>query len=253
LCKTRGTLKSGEIVVLQDRMAEDDICLKMLTQMEEGVWVARPDSQEDTWALLERIGRVPLPPYIRGGEMIDDDMRWYQTVFAERRGSIAAPTAGLHFSEQLLQRLKQQGIPTAVVTLHVGAGTFRPISAARVEEHQLHSEWGEIGDDAVDRIGQARHENGRVVAVGTTTVRVLETAARSGSLMAWTGHTNLFIHPPYDFRLVDALMTNFHLPRSTLLVLVRTFGGDQLIRRAYQEAIRERYRFYSYGDAMLIL
>ena len=185
--------------------------------------------------------------------MIDADREHYQTVYAQVPGAVAAPTAGLHFTATLLERLAEQGVELCALTLHVGPGTFRPITADSLGTHRMHSEWGRVTQDSVDRINACRRRGGRVVAVGTTSVRVLETAAAGGELKPFVGHTDLFIRPPYQFRAVDVLLTNFHLPRTTLLVLVRTFGGDELIRRAYEEAIREQYRFYSYGDAMLIL
>jgi S-adenosylmethionine:tRNA ribosyltransferase-isomerase len=166
---------------------------------------------------------------------------------------VAAPTAGLHFNEPLLRRLEEDKIVICPLTLHTGAGTFRPVTAPRLAEHRMHSEWGTIRQETVDRILSCRHGGGRVVAVGTTCVRLLETAAADGTLKEFSGHTDLFIRPPFEFRAVDALLTNFHLPRTTLLVLVRTFGGEELIVRAYEEAVRENYRFYSYGDAMLIV
>ncbi len=196
---------------------------------------------------------MPLPPYIRDGEMIDADRDSYQTVFAENPGAVAAPTAGLHFTEGLLRQLKESGVQTCRITLHVGLGTFRPISVTTLDEHQMHAEWGRIDTLAIDRIQKTQDAHGRVIAVGTTVVRTLETAAGGGALTPWEGETNLFIRPPHQFNAVGAMLTNFHLPRSTLLILVRTFGGEELIRRAYDEAIREEYRFYSYGDAMLIL
>lgn len=253
LCKTRGRLAAGELIRLVDCRGEDDIGLRLGAKLPEGVWVARPETQEAPLAVLERVGRVPLPPYIRGGEMVESDRVRYQTVFAEVPGAIAAPTAGLHFTEALLARLAHAGIGVCRVTLHVGEGTFRPITAPTLAEHKMHSEWGRIGAETVRRLLEARARGGRIVAVGTTTVRLLETAGAGGGLVPFSGPTDLFIRPPYRFRAVDALLTNFHLPRSTLLVLVRTFGGEALVRRAYEEAIREEYRFYSYGDAMLIL
>ncbi len=253
LAKTRGKVVPGERITLLDRQAAASVTLRMLAQLEGGVWAARVESAEPTWELLDRVGRVPLPPYIRGGEMMEDDRRWYQTVYADRPGSVAAPTAGLHLTTSLLARLEQRGIRLARLTLHVGAGTFRPISASRLDEHTMHREWGELSAATCEILRQTRAEGKRIVALGTTSMRVLESAARSGSLVPWCGETDLFIRPPFQFHASDALMTNFHLPRSTLLVLVRTFGGDSLIRAAYDEAIRERYRFYSYGDAMLIL
>ena len=253
LCKTRGKLAPGESVTLLDNQGRDDVRLALLEKREGGVWLAQPLVEAETFALLDRVGRVPLPPYIRGGEMRPSDRQRYQTVYAQRPGSVAAPTAGLHFTPALLQRLEERGVRIARVTLHVGLGTFRPIEAGRIEDHVMHAEWGEIGPGAVAMIEAARGVGGRVIAVGTTAVRVLETAAATGTLQPWSGETNLFIRPGYSFRAIDGLMTNFHLPRSTLLVLVRAFGGDELIRAAYAEAIGERYRFYSYGDAMLIV
>ena len=253
LSKTRGKLRPGMFVTLVDRQADSALRLRMLVPLGQGQWAARPESDEPTAALLERVGRVPLPPYIRDGEMVEVDRESYQTVFASQPGSVAAPTAGLHFTEELLKQLAMLGISTGQVTLHVGQGTFRPIAAGRLSDHRMHSEWASIDGATVSELRTVRAAGGRTVAVGTTTMRVLETAASDGQLKPWSGETNLFIRPPYRFRAVDALMTNFHLPRSTLLVLVCTFAGSQLIRRAYDEAIEQRYRFYSYGDAMLIL
>jgi S-adenosylmethionine:tRNA ribosyltransferase-isomerase len=253
LCKTRGRLEVGEQVVLVDRAANPSLTLRMLARLDGGAWAARPDSGESAWSLLQRVGRVPLPHYIRRGEMIDQDQHWYQTVYADRPGSVAAPTAGLHLTSALLEQLRRSAIGVQRVTLHVGIGTFRPIAVSRLAEHRMHAEWGEITEATAAELRAVRARGHRVVAVGTTAVRVLESAAASGPLTAWAGETQLFIRPPYEFRAVDALLTNFHLPRSTLLVLVRTFGGDALIRQAYAVAIRERYRFFSYGDAMLIV
>jgi S-adenosylmethionine:tRNA ribosyltransferase-isomerase len=185
--------------------------------------------------------------------MVEADRERYQTVYARQPGAVAAPTAGLHFTQSLLSRLEQQGVRLCRLTLHIGPGTFRPITTNSLADHRMHSEWGSIGPECAEQINACRACDGRVVAVGTTSMRLLETAAAGGRLEPFTGKTDLFIRPPYRFRAVDALLTNFHLPRTTLLVLVRTFGGDTLIRRAYEEAIREEYRFYSYGDAMLIV
>jgi S-adenosylmethionine:tRNA ribosyltransferase-isomerase len=252
LGKTRGHLVEGEMITLTDARGRGDLQLQIIAHQPDGSWIARPKSTESTPDILERVGRVPLPPYIRKGEMVDSDRETYQTVFARQPGAVAAPTAGLHFTPQLIEQLRGVGIAMATLTLHVGTGTFRPI-AGPLEEHEMHEEWGQIGPEAVAQFDAARQRGARRVAVGTTCVRVLETAAASGQLQPWSGPTKLFIRPPYQFRAVDALMTNFHLPRTTLLVLVQTFGGEELIRQAYQEAIREEYRFYSYGDAMLIL
>ena len=253
LCKARGKLVAHEWIQLTDAQGQDDVRSCLIAKQEDGSWLVAPEGEEDTFSLLGRVGRVPLPPYIRKGEMVEADRQQYQTVYARWPGAVAAPTAGLHFSELLLRQLAKDQIAICPLTLHTGAGTFRPISAPTLAEHRMHSEWGTIGQEAVDHILECRSHGGRVVAVGTTCVRLLETAAADGTLKPFTGHTDLFIRPPYQFRIVDALMTNFHLPRTTLLVLVRTFGGDALVMRAYDEAVREGYRFYSYGDAMLIL
>ena len=252
LCKTRGRLKPNEWIVLEDRSARKELRLQMVAKYDDGSWAVRPES-DDSWVdLLDRIGRVPLPHYIRKGQMVDSDLKNYQTFFAAEPGSVAAPTAGLHFTEGLLRRLSERGILHAFVKLHVGVGTFRPVTADSLDGHKMHAEFGSISDATVAKLQSVRAEGGRIVAVGTTSVRVLESASAGGKLQSWTGETDLFIRPPYQFKSVDALITNFHLPRSTLIVLVRCFGGDELMKRAYSEAIEERYRFFSYGDAMII-
>jgi S-adenosylmethionine:tRNA ribosyltransferase-isomerase len=253
LSKTRGKLAPGESITLVNPLGQDDVRLALHDKRPDGVWLAQPLAAEETFQLLDRVGRVPLPPYIRGGEMLPSDRERYQTVYADQPGSIAAPTAGLHFTPALLDALVAHGVSLARVTLHVGLGTFRPIECQCLEDHPMHAEWGDVTTDAVAAVERCLQASGRIVAVGTTSVRLLETAAADGELKPWHGRTDLFIRPGFHFRVVDALMTNFHLPRSTLLVLVRTFGGDELIRSAYEEAMREEYRFYSYGDAMLVL
>lgn len=209
-------------------------------------------------ALLDRVGRAPLPPYIHRDletdPRDDEDRRRYQTVFASRPGAIAAPTAGLHFTDELLAQLRQGDVQTATVTLHVGMGTFAPLTVDVLADHPMHEEWFEMTDDAANRINACRARGGRVIAVGTTAVRVLESRADdSGAVQPGTGQTQLFIYPPYRFKVVDALLTNFHLPRSTLLALVMAFGGEELMRGAYLHAVNDGYRFYSYGDAMLVV
>ena len=260
LCKTRGKLSPGETIALSDREGRPSAKLWLIERLEEGQWLAHVESDESTDAILNRLGRVPLPPYIRGGNMVDADVVSYQTIYAERPGAIAAPTAGLHFTKELIKALEARGVTYSRITLHVGLGTFRPIESANWDEHRMHGEMGEITAAAATEINRTRVEGGRVIAVGTTVMRVLETAVRanvgapaSRELKPWSGETDLFIRPPFEFRAVDALMTNFHFPRTTLLVLVQTFGGQELIAEAYRQAIKEEYRFYSYGDAMLIV
>ena len=203
---------------------------------------------------IETFGAMPLPPYIKRQRGRDErDVRDYQTVFARHAGAIAAPTAGLHFTDALLQTLAARGIGLAFVTLHVGAGTFLPVTAARPEEHIMHAEWGNVGAEVVAAIARTRHAGGRVVAVGTTALRLLETAADgAGGVRPFSGETDLFILPGYRFRVVDCLLTNFHLPRSTLFMLVAAFSGLARIRAAYAHAIAQGYRFYSYGDCCLL-
>jgi S-adenosylmethionine:tRNA ribosyltransferase-isomerase len=202
------------------------------------------------FALLEAHGHVPLPPYITHADEADDERR-YQTVFAVRPGAVAAPTAALHFDDGVLQALAARGVQTAKVTLHVGAGTFQPVRTERLEDHRMHSEWFEVGDDCVAAVQAARERGGRVIAVGTTSVRSLESAARAtGALRAMSGETDIFITPGFPFRVVDALITNFHLPKSTLMMLVSAFAGHAQVMALYRHAIEARYRFFSYGDAM---
>jgi len=206
---------------------------------------------ENVLDLLERHGQLPLPPYITHAADGDDEQR-YQTVFASVAGAVAAPTAGLHFDEAMLQALRDQGVRIAFVTLHVGAGTFQPVRAEHIHEHAMHSERYEVPQATLDAIAQARARGGRVIAAGTTSLRALESAAAAGELLAGWNETNIFIVPGYRFRVVDVLLTNFHLPRSTLLMLVCAFGGMGEMLAAYRHAVEKEYRFFSYGDAMLI-
>lgn len=256
LSKTRGHIQVGETITLQDRDGRDFPALTVLSKLEGGHIAVRPlDTSAGLWEVLEKYGRVPLPPYIRDGQMVDRDIENYQTVYAKTPGSVAAPTAGLHFTRDLIRHLQQKGVYTAAVTLHVGLGTFRPMSADRLSEHQMHFEWGELPEGSAEKLNVCRTERGRVISVGTTSTRVLESAAQvSGEkYAAWSGETNIFIRPPYQFRGVDALMTNFHLPKSTLMALVCAFAGRDLMMDAYRTAIQQQYRFYSYGDCMLII
>jgi S-adenosylmethionine:tRNA ribosyltransferase-isomerase len=223
----------------------------------EAEMVARHDAlfelrfSEEVLPLLERVGHMPLPPYI---DRADDsaDRERYQTVYAERAGAVAAPTAGLHFDQALLAAIAEMGVATAFVTLHVGAGTFQPVRVERIEDHHMHSEWLEVDQTVVDAVAACRARGGRVIAVGTTSVRSLESAARSGELQAFSGDTDIFIYPGRPLHVVDALVTNFHLPESTLLMLVSAFAGYPETMAAYQAAVAEGYRFFSYGDAMFI-
>ena len=205
----------------------------------------------DPFALLEQYGHVPLPPYIEHGDS-EDDVRRYQTVFAKEPGAVAAPTAALHFDEGVLAALAARGVGTAHVTLHVGAGTFQPVRVDKIAEHKMHSEWFEVEPATVAAIDACRARGGKVVAVGTTTLRALESAAQGGALVAGARETDIFITPGFEFRVVDRLVTNFHLPKSTLMMLVSAFAGYEHIMALYRHAIEQRYRFFSYGDAMLL-
>jgi S-adenosylmethionine:tRNA ribosyltransferase-isomerase len=252
LAQTRGRPEVGERVMLTDRDGEDAVAIELVGRATGGSWLAVPDAPEPAAEILARIGRVPLPGYIRGGEERAGDRERYQTVFARRSGSAAAPTAGLHFTDELLADLAARGVARATVTLHVGLDTFRPIATERLDDHPMHTEWCDCPPETAAAVREARARGGRVVAVGTTAVRTLETAARSGGISPWSGPTDLFIKPGFQFRAVDCLLTNFHMPRTTLMVLVSTFASRSLMAAAYESAIRERYRFLSYGDAMFI-
>jgi len=290
----RGRLRCGETLALIVRPggsrradAADAVHaeIELVGRGDGGTWHVRPPAGIEAVALLARIGRPPLPPYIRRGRpdeaLAATDREDYQTVYARRDGAVAAPTAGLHFTPQVFERLQARGIERAMITLHVGLGTFQPVraglrpgvarlgrgGAGRLAEHRMHEEYFEIGAEAAEQVNRARAGGRRIVAVGTTTVRALETAAGlrpgvaglrpgeagEGGLGAMRGWTRLFIRPPYEFRITGALLTNFHLPRTTLLALVAALAGRERVLAVYEEAIRAGYRFYSYGDAMLIL
>ncbi|HET7299134.1 MAG TPA: tRNA preQ1(34) S-adenosylmethionine ribosyltransferase-isomerase QueA [Oleiagrimonas sp.] len=212
----------------------------------------RFDVPEPLEKLLLRVGHMPLPPYIERNDDSSDKER-YQTIFARHTGAVAAPTAGLHFDAAVMQALADRGIATDCITLHVGAGTFQPMRAERVEDHHMHREWLNVGAELVERIRRTRAAGGRVIAVGTTVVRSLESACRDGELQPFSGETEIFIFPGYRFHAIDGLVTNFHLPQSTLMMLVSALAGRELILDAYRHAVEARYRFFSYGDAMLIL
>lgn len=248
LCQTRGRPQPGEIIAVDPAPLE----LRLLGRLAEGRWEVAPVGGGSPVELLPRFGHVPLPPYIRKGQDRPDDRDRYQTVFARQAGAVAAPTAGLHFTPELLTRLEQRHIERSFVTLHVGLGTFQPIQVEDHAQHVMHQEWGQLPEETAAAIARCKARGGKVVAVGTTSVRVLETVAAAGPLTPWSGDTRLFIYPPYAFGAIDALVTNFHLPRTTLLLMVAALAGTDLMRRAYETAIADGYRFFSYGDAMLI-
>jgi S-adenosylmethionine:tRNA ribosyltransferase-isomerase len=223
---------------------------ELIEQLPGGMWTVQFAGSGDIQTQIRAAGQVPLPPYITDGNA---PVERYQTVYADRDGSVAAPTAGLHFSEALLDEIRASGVDVTFLTLHVGPGTFQPVKTEHIEDHVLHPEWGELTAGAAIAIADARRRGGRVVAVGTTTTRLLESAFHQDVVQPFAGETSLFIYSGYRFRAVDALVTNFHLPRSTLLMLVCAFAGTDLVLNAYREAVRLEYRFYSFGDAMLIL
>ena len=250
---TRGKLQPGERVQLLDVNGRPDVVLRFETKAPDASWTVVPESDENYLTILDRVGRVPIPPYIRNGQMEESDRNNYQTVFAQVPGAVAAPTAGLHFSEETLNKIRQKGVDIEYVTLHVGIGTFKPISVTKLSEHEMHCEYAQIDASTAEKLNQRRYAGGRLFAIGTTSVRTLESAGQSGEILPMAKQTNLFIKQPYTFKAVDAILTNFHLPKSTLLVMIRAFGGDELIKEAYRQAIENKYRFYSYGDCMVII
>ena len=243
-CRSNKSLKNDTAL----RVADD--CEVVVKGREGELFIVFSPTQSWT-AILDRHGHMPLPPYIdRADEQADRER--YQTVFNRVPGAVAAPTAGLHFDTEILDAVKAKGVRTAEVTLHVGAGTFQPVRVENIRDHTMHAEWLDVSADVVAAVAETRRRGARVVAVGTTSVRSLETAAQSGQLQAYSGDTRIFIYPGYQFRVVDALVTNFHLPQSTLLMLVSAFAGRDHIMHAYHEAIAQKYRFFSYGDAMFL-
>jgi S-adenosylmethionine:tRNA ribosyltransferase-isomerase len=251
LVKTAKPLKPGRTLYF-DRELSAEVIERL-----NGTYIIQFHTDGDFETMLDRIGQVPLPPYIRRSPKLEppcDDRAAYQTVYATEKGAVAAPTAGLHFTPELLEKLKAGGIATVSLTLHVGYGTFLPVRSEDIRSHHMHAESYSISVQAADKINSARNAGNRVVAVGTTCVRTLEFVSDSaGYVRAENGRCDLFIYPGYRFKAVDAMITNFHLPRSTLLMLVSAFAGRQNVLHAYQEAIKREYRFYSYGDAMLII
>jgi len=251
MCRPAKRVRQGDRLIFSD-----DLAAEAIEKREDGVVVFRFDGDPDEtvfWRELNRIGITPLPPYIQRGEPRSEDRDAYQTVYASNRGAVAAPTAGLHFTKEILRRLDDKGVRVVRLTLHVGVGTFKPVTADRVADHVMDSEWFTIPEKTAAEVEAARRDGRRVVAVGTTSVRALESAAAAdGVVHGGDASTRLFITPGYTFRVVDALLTNFHLPESTLLMLVSAFAGMDFVREAYAEAIREKYLFYSFGDCMFI-
>ena len=242
-------LKKGTIIKCSENLSAE-----VIEKNRDGVVRLEFSFTGNFMEIISKIGRVPLPPYIRRASIKSYDTRRYQTVYAKEAGSIAAPTAGLHFTKSLLKKIKEKGIQIAEVTLHVSIGTFKPVTETEIEKHRMQSEYYEITKETFSTIRMAIHEQKRIIAVGTTSVRVLESVNFNSdnpkkNLSAWT---DLFIYPGYKFKVVNAIITNFHLPKSTLLILIHAFAGKKLITKAYKEAIRKEYRFYSYGDVMFV-
>ncbi len=238
--------RAGQVLILEDQSR-----LTMVSRVDALFELCNDEADEPILPMLERIGHMPLPPYVDRPDELTDRER-YQTVYAREAGAVAAPTAGLHFDEQMLASLADMGVESAFVTLHVGAGTFQPVRVESVEEHVMHSEIAHVPAATVDAVARTRAQHGRVVAVGTTSVRSLESASRNGVLEPFRDETDIFIYPGYRFQCVDAMITNFHLPESTLIMLISAFAGRDKVMAAYAEAIANRYRFFSYGDAMFI-
>jgi len=244
MIKASRSPKIGNYIILENKVRLK-ICDK-----NDGIYSVSFES-DSVLNTLNEVGHIPLPPYIDRDDVKEDAKR-YQTVYAQNNGAVAAPTAGLHFDESLLSSLKEQGIDHTFVTLHVGAGTFQPVKVENIENHKMHSEYYEISKEAVDKIVKTKAMGGRIIAVGTTAVRTLESIALNGDLSSQKGETDIFIYPGFEFRIVDVLITNFHLPKSSLLMLVSAFIGFEEMLQSYQYAIKEKYRFFSYGDAMLL-
>ncbi len=251
LIKPSKRVKPGTIITISD-----DLSAKVLEKLDEE-WLIELIYSGNLYDILHRIGNIPLPPYIerkiQSDEIKNFDMNRYQTVYAKDEGSVAAPTAGLHFTKDILNKLEKKGVEIAYVTLNVGLGTFKPVKCENITEHKMHSETFEITQDTADKINNAKKSGKKLVAVGTTTVRTLETAfIKYGQITACRDSSELFIYPPYEFKVVDALLTNFHLPKSTLLMLISAFAGKDFVFEAYKNAIENKYRFFSYGDCMFI-
>jgi len=256
MLKSARKVKSGEHIYIKDSLKADFCKAEVLEKKQDGRCRLKLEATEDIEAILEEVGFPPLPPYIKRDDdpqVAEADRLRYQTIYARTAGAIAAPTAGLHFTKQLIEQLKQAGICFAYLTLHVGTATFKPINTENIEDHQMHPEKFSLDEQNARIINSTKDKGGRVIAVGTTSTRALETAAVGSRIEPFDGVTELFIQPGYEFRIVDAMITNFHLPRSTLLALVAAFAGLENILAAYKHAVEKRYRFFSYGDAMLII
>jgi S-adenosylmethionine:tRNA ribosyltransferase-isomerase len=249
MVKRSRSIRNGSTVIFGHGLSG-----KFLGREDTGSWGIEFDFEGDFYDAIDRWGQMPLPPYIKRGETLPLDEQRYQTIFAAKPGSIAAPTAGLHMTHSLLEKVRERNVAVVPITLHVNVGTFSPIRTQRAEDHKMAAEYFEISPQAVEAINRAKGSGGKIIALGTTTTRSLESAVDSrGRLTAAAGYSDLFIHPPYRFRMVDTLITNFHLPGTTLLLLVSAFASWDIIKKAYNEAIRREYRFFSYGDGMLIL
>ena len=252
--KASNTPRAGSVICLQlndDAEARQSADLSVSVDGRDGELFILSSNKHSMAEIMEQAGHMPLPPYISRADS-DEDFSRYQTVYAATPGAVAAPTAGLHFDEPLLEKIKQKGVDTAFVTLHVGAGTFQPVRSEDIEDHDMHFEYLVVPQETVEKCRQTRENGGRIISVGTTTVRSLETASQDGVLKAYAGETDIFIYPGYQFRSIDALITNFHLPESTLLMLISAFAGKDEMLRCYAEAVKQEYRFFSYGDAMFI-
>ncbi|OQA04174.1 MAG: S-adenosylmethionine:tRNA ribosyltransferase-isomerase [Planctomycetes bacterium ADurb.Bin401] len=256
--KNSSKIRENQTLTLLDRDKKAFCHIQIVKKLEDGQWIIRLDSELGTYEILEKIGFSPLPPYIKRPQPIDQhtlDTNRYQTVYARHKGAIAAPTAGLHFTQDIVENIEKMGTRVAQITLHVGAGTFLPVKTKTLEEHNIHSEEYEINEENAEIINGAIKAGGRIIAVGTTAVRTLETAALitdARKVAVSKGYTKLFITPGFDFKITDAMITNFHLPKSTLLALVSAFAGLENVLNAYKYAVARKYRFYSYGDCMFI-
>ncbi len=244
-------VKNSKRLKLNDTIDFEKMTAKVLEKTDAGVLLKFNKSNENLLSVLNEIGHMPLPPYMKRNDDSADKLR-YQTVFAERDGSVAAPTAGLHFTDEILKKIKAKNVKIVFVTLHVGAGTFLPVKTENLDEHIMHSEWGEIDKKTAEILNKARENGGRIIAVGTTATRILETASQSGEVKSFCGETDIFITPGYKFKAVDVMLTNFHLPKSTLFMLVSALAGTIEMKSAYKTAIEKKYRFYSYGDCCFL-